>query len=580
MTSGPRPTPDPDQTVPSPSAAAPILKPVPGGVLHVVAGRDSAPFDSTTGSVATQNILRGLTRQLVSYQPGSQFSDVVGRVVADAAAEVPLPVDGRVYTFTVRAGVQWDLPTSRPVTGADFARGLKRLCSPVDGSYTATYFADVISGYSDFCTGFAKLGRTASTAQLTSYLDNHAVAGLQTPDARTLVVTLTAPAGDFLNMMALPAASALPVESLAYAPGSAAFRAHFVSDGPYTVVSDKPGRSLTLGRNPVWIAASDPIRKAYADEVRVTYGADEASAHAAITSGAADIGNDIALPAATPTPSSPSSPTSPKSPADARLATVTDGSLERLVINTRSTTAAGALGRVAVRQALAVATDKAAVVALAGGPDVAEPVDTVLTPQLLGFRPTPRSVAGDTGDPARARQLLSSADLAAGLTVHLLHADSGRDTAIAAAVGTSWRAAGITVQLEAVDDETLARVLGGSAGRRTGWDVALVPAWRPDWYGPGARTFFAPLLRSRGPLNVGSFSNAAVDALIGQALAEPDGNRAADIWAQADSAVMEQAPWVPLFTARRTFEHSARVHGWVWDGLGLPDYTNVWLSAS
>jgi len=64
---------------------------------------------------------------------------------------------------------------------------------------------------------------------------------------------------------------------------------------------------------------------------------------------------------------------------------------------------------------------------------------------------------------------------------------------------------------------------------------------------------------------------------VDQALAEPDANRAADIWAQADAATMQDAPWVPLFTVKTTFMHSDRVQNWSWTALAFPDYTSVWL---
>ncbi|MDQ1724137.1 MAG: peptide/nickel transport system substrate-binding protein, partial [Frankiaceae bacterium] len=231
---------------PAPGTPSSSGKPVPGGVLKLVGGHDIDVLDFTTSSTPTQSLLHGLSRQLVSYAPSSQFSDVVGRVVPDAATDVPLPVDGTIYTFTLRAGVAWDLTPSRAVTSSDFARGIKRQCNPVAGGVYASYFTEVIAGLAEFCAGFSALTAKATANQISAYMETHVVAGLATPDDRTLVVTLKAPAADFLNMMALTAASAVPVESMAYLPGSPAFRANFVSDGPYKVGVPLNGATMTL----------------------------------------------------------------------------------------------------------------------------------------------------------------------------------------------------------------------------------------------------------------------------------------------------------------------------------------------
>ncbi|MDQ1702968.1 MAG: peptide/nickel transport system substrate-binding protein [Frankiaceae bacterium] len=555
-----------DTSTPTASAT-----PAPGGVLKLVGARDVDVFDFTSGSAPTQNILRGVSRQLVSYQSGKQFTDVVGRVVADAATNVPLPFDGTSYTFTIRDGVMWNLPTPRPVTSADFARGIKRQCNPVAGGYYASYYSDTIAGLADFCTGFAKLGEKATAAQLKNYLEKHAVAGLSTPDDKTLVVKLNAPAGDFLNMMALSAASALPIESLGYLPGSDAFRKNFVSDGPYTVDSFDPGKSMKLVRNPSWTAASDPIRKAYVDEVDVTIGLNEGTAQTEIEGGTADFATDLFVPVSTLATSA----------GDARLQSVTDGSTQYLAFNTQSPAAGGALGKVAVRQALNIATDKAGVIQVYGGPDIAQPLNTILTPQILGYRPTDTyKTPDDAGDPATAKQMLTAAGFPNGLTVRLFYANGGKGGDIAQAIQDSWKKAGVTVQLKGMDGNVLGPLVGNPANRNGGWDIVVAPAWTPDWYGNGARTFFSPLIETGGYGNYGGYSSPAVDALIKQALAEPDGNRAADIWAQADQATMKDAPWVPLFTGKTSFFHSERLQGWSWDGLAFPDYTNVWLAQS
>ena len=547
-------------------------------MLKLVGARDPAVFDVITADASTQNILHGLTRQLVSYPSGKQFSDVVGRVVADAATQVPLPVDGTSYTFTLRDGVAWDVPTPRAVTSADFARGIKRQCNPVAGGFYASYFTATIAGLADFCSGLGALTANATAAQLRAYVETHPVAGLATPDDRTLVVTLTAPAGDFLNMMALTAASAVPIESLDYLPGTAAQRAHFVSDGPYAVQAYTAGTSMTLTRNPAWVQASDSVRKAYVDEVDIAFGRTEAQAQAQIDAGTVDFTTDLFTPADraadTPAVLTPGAPTTPGPPP---VESVTDGSSSYLAFNL--TSPVSALRTTEVRQALALATDKNAVVQVSGGPRVVQTLGTILTPQILGFRPAPGpGNARDAGDPAAAKRALAAAGYPSGMPLRLAYPTSGSAPQVAQAIRQAWEAAGVTVVLTPTDPDALRTPLNRRGRGAPSWDVAL-SRWSPTWYGNAARTFFSMLIRSGAPGNVGHYSNPAVDGLISQALAEPDPNRAADIWAQADAATMADPPWVPLFTGRSSFSQSTRVRGWAWDGLAMPDYTQVWLQA-
>ncbi|MDQ1681307.1 MAG: peptide/nickel transport system substrate-binding protein [Frankiaceae bacterium] len=554
---------------PTPTSISPTTAPTPvaGGTLHLAGGRDDGLFDTASNSGPTANLLRGLSRQLVSYRSGRQFSDVVRTVVADAAEEVPLPIDGTTYTFHIRDGVSWDLPIPRPVTSTDFARGIKRLCNPVDPAYQATYFSQTIAGMAAFCDGLRALGAKVTAKALRSYLESHNPDGLRTPDEHTLVVTLTASAGDFLNMMALSAASALPIESLAYLPGSDAARRHFVSDGPYRVASYVAGRSLRLIRNPVWSAAADPIRKAYADEVQVDFG----TTAGGTGSGVADFSLGPLPPDARPV-----------DPLDPLVESVTNGAISYVVVNMHSTSQHVALRDLAVRAALAAAVDKSAIVDVVGGPDVAQPLGTVLPPQILGFRPGPGADQGAggvpvTGDPLLARAELAAAGHAQGIGLKLAYADDGANGRVAQVLERAWKAAGISVTLTAVAPADV-RALTTDPARQSAWDLLLPVAWRPDWYPNGARTLFVPLLSRAGGANYGGFDDPAVESLIARALAEPDANKSADIWAQADRTATAAIPEVPLFTGRSFFVRSSRVQNWQWDASALPDWTNVWLA--
>jgi peptide/nickel transport system substrate-binding protein len=74
----------------------------------------------------------------------------------------------------------------------------------------------VIKGFADYSAGKAK-----------------SISGVKTPDARTIVFHLTAPTGDFLYRLAMPAAAAMPQEVAGCFTKAGDYGRYVMSDGPY-----------------------------------------------------------------------------------------------------------------------------------------------------------------------------------------------------------------------------------------------------------------------------------------------------------------------------------------------------------
>jgi peptide/nickel transport system substrate-binding protein len=107
---------------------------------------------------------------------------------------------------------------------------------------------------------------------MAKYMNSHSVSGITAPNATTVVITLTKPASDFLNIMAMPFASAAPIEYLKYVPDSAAFRQHTFSDGPYDITTYQAGSKIVLDRNSAWKQSSDPLRHQHVSTIQITEG--------------------------------------------------------------------------------------------------------------------------------------------------------------------------------------------------------------------------------------------------------------------------------------------------------------------
>lgn len=218
----------------------------------------------------------------------------------------------------------------------------------------------------------------------------------------------------------------------------------------------------------------------------------------------------------------------------------------------------GPLSDPRVRQALAMAVDRSRVVAGIGINGVAPAIGLTSPALWTGDPPTPSWAALDlAARQAAAARLLQAAGYTAAkplaLTLLLL---PGRDhQAIAAAVGDDWRTLGVrvTVSVAAAADFT-------DEVARGEYDLALaersVPVADP-----------APLLRRFGCHAARSYCNRDADALITESYRQESTARRAML-AQAETMMLADTPFVPLFTPLRWALVSPRVTGWVPNAAG------------
>ena len=546
-----------------------------GGTLKLLGAGDIDHMDTASAYyTVSYTLLRAVSRQLVSY-PNSADDVKANTPVADMAESIPAPTDGgKTYEFTIKDGVKWDTTPARQVTGADAVLGFKRLCNPVQPTGALGYFSGVIAGMKEFCTGFAKAPSTV--AGMKSYIEKNEISGI-TATGNKVKITLVQPAGDFLNILALPFASPAPVETLAYIPDGPEFRQHFVSDGPYKISKYTADKNIELVRNPAWDGATDKLRAANVDNISITEGSDEGPIQKELKVGTADLEWDTAV----PTADIPGL----KSLKDPKLVLADNGSTNPyLVINNQSPNAGGALKNVKVRQALNYAVNKKNIIQVIGGPDLYKPLGQILTPPILGYQQfDPYATPDSAGDPAKAKQMLADAGFANGLSLTFLYRNKGKSPLIAQTLQADLKKAGITLKLKQVPPaDFYTQHLSKPAATKAGdWDLAA-PGWNPDWAGNAARSFFVPLLDGRqcgeGSTNYNCYNNPEVNKLIDQALAEGDQKKVADLWHQADVKTMADAPWVPITTGKTPYYHAERVGNWVYFPFANnADITNVFL---
>ena len=218
-----------------------------------------------------------LLRTLLSYngEPTERGGAVLRPDLADAMPTQSS--DGRTWTFHLKPGLHYGPPLQKvEITAQDVIRAIKRPITPLKPPlnsllYTPDVYAPIV-GLKAY-----RSGRVGS------------VSGLEAPDAHTLVVHLTRATGNLGYTFSLPFTAPVPAASTRGHSGLD-FSRFLVSTGPYMIGGSermefsrpardqapaagyRPGRSITLVRNPNWKRATDPLRAAYPDRIVITYG--------------------------------------------------------------------------------------------------------------------------------------------------------------------------------------------------------------------------------------------------------------------------------------------------------------------
>ncbi|MDX8034136.1 ABC transporter substrate-binding protein [Lentzea sp. BCCO 10_0856] len=530
-------------------------------------------------------IIRLYARQLFTYPAVRDLRDWRAITpVPDLAAELPttynagLSVNHTTYTITLRPNVLWDTTPPRPVTAHDFVRGFKRMCNPVAGAGAIRYFTSTVRGMAEFRDAYAAaIGPDPTAADLAEFQNSNEIAGIRVLDDETLVFELVRPAADFLNILAMPFASAAPAEYDAYLPDSPEFRTDIRSNGPYRLVHYVHGLELRVERNPVWDQATDDVRHQWVDAVEVTMErADPVAVGKKIIAGEADL--SWASPVTEPYDANPTDPGN-----DLGYALN-----PYLVFNTVGPNNGGALRRPEVRRAIAHAIDKVAIAEiydkLAAG-TVMRPARSAIPPGNDGYEPFDLyATPGDRGDPAKCRALLAEAGYPDGLTLTAVHRDVDANPDVAKSYARDLEQAGITVDLVPMGHADYYAFLQDPANAEAGrWDLTA-PSWTPDWFGNNGRAFLQPMFqtnRTRGTSNYGCYSNEEVDRLIELALGETDTGRAHAAWHEVDVQVMRDAAIVPILVHAPTIPHLSGHR--VRNAIAMPtidrwfDLSNVWL---
>jgi len=442
-------------------------------------------------------------------------------LVPDLAIRLPRPADGgRTYTFTLRRGIRYSNGVA--LRASDIRRGIQRQLT--------IGRAAGIPGYYDGILGARACQPHPKRCDLS--------AGILTDDmAGTVTFRLARADPDFLYKLALTLVAPAPPG----VPGHAISRAPFLpGTGPYMISQVKPGKSMTLVRNPYfrqWSYAAQPA--GYPSVIRYERMADLRRQESAVIADRADLA--LLLPGDYQS-------LAVRYPARVHFGLGLGTGYVSLNTGLPPFTA------IKARQAVNYAIDRARIIQLAD----AAPVQTAATCQMLppdfpGYRPYCPYTAGagdgawHSPDMAKARRLVRESGTT-NVPVTVWSIDSFPAKAAGSYLVGLLDDLGYRASLHAVPND---RFWTDVYDPRLKIQVSFGGGWGADF--PSPSTFFDPLLSCQSadePVtnNWARFCDPHVDALVSQAQAAQftDPAAARRLWAQADRIVTDQAPYVPI----------------------------------
>ena len=554
-----------------------------GGTLNMLGDGDVDYMDYNASYYTIGYLAQRMwQRSLYAYPatPGHVTSPV-----PDLATALPAVSNGgKTLTLTIRTGAKWNTTPARQVTAADVILGMKRACNPTPTHFggLADYEA-VVVGYTQFCTGFAKVSPTSLTA-INNYMNNHQISGVSA-NGETLTIHLTQPSSYLTGAMTMDSWSPAPMESEKYLPGSAASAQHMIADGPYQITAYVPAKSIKFARNPAWSASSDPVRKAYVNNINVSETGNPDTVQTVLQTNSPTSGG-MEFNSFPPVSALPGLITEMQHGGTNFNLGPTSGSNPYFVFNTISPNNNKALTKLQVRQAISYALNRDHLIQDAGGPIVNPPLTHILPSGNGGSQNVPAHFNPYPTDIAKAKSLLKAAGYPNGITLNVVYnATSTVEPKMFQTMQADMAPAGIKVKALAVPSADLYTKYAYSlpAAQKGSWDIIMV-GWGPDWYGTGALSWFNPLYSCAAKVPNGSnytqFCSSQLDGMINQALKASTTAQADQIWAQADQYVTNQATTYQITQSYQPNYHSSFVHNAVYvPSIQNFDPTNVWLSS-
>ena len=442
------------------------------------------PIGSPSVDAASERVRTLLFNSLVKKDAKFDY-------VGELASDIKRSDDGQTFTFTLRDGVKFH--DGRPFSSAD-----------------VKYTLDLV-----FASNFAK---SASFFEGTGEQKRSYIKGVEAPDQRTVVVTLTKPwVGLLSNLVPI---SIIPKDSYD------SQKTHPLGTGPFKFISyDETQQVLDVEAFPeYWDGPS------HLQSVRVRVISDTNALQAELQAGRVDI-------APMPTSLAPDAIKRLEQDPNLQVRAFPGSNLVLLTLNTAS----APLDNVKVRQAIAYAIDRPTMIQqlLHGYGKIAH---SILPEELWAYSPGHIY----NYDPATAKKLLAEANFRADKPlIYKLSGSSISGRQYAGVIQNSLKEVGIPVEIQTSEINTLFDEL-----RRGNFQIAY-----GQWVGGNQDPIFYKDLfatseiptQTRSSRNRSRYSNPELDALLDQAVNTFDRQKARELYVKIQEIVSRDVPVLPLW---------------------------------
>jgi peptide/nickel transport system substrate-binding protein len=519
------------------ATTAPTTGPKPGGTIYVLT--QAQQFDQVDPQrIYTGEDLAffgGLTmRSLVSYVYSADPKQGTS-ITPDMATDLGTATNGgKTWSFTLRDGVTWQDGTD--VTCADVKYGVSR-----------TFAQDVLSGGPTYAIQYLDIPTDAKGNSM--YAGPYKGTGQDlfdkavTCSGKTITFNLNKAVADFNYTVTLGMAPVRKADDTGETYGTVA--PWVTSDGPYQVDSYATGNGgkLLLVRNKNWKQSSDPIRTALPDQWEVDFGIQpKVIDQRLMTPSGVDttaIGYGGVQPENLATVFADSKTANPDFVG--RAFSDYDPYARYYWINVQK------VKNVKIRQAMAVALDRAAIRLNIGGAFAGDFADGFVKPNIgADYAPTGffdsffgKAVAGP-GDPDLAKKLIADSGEAAP-TVTFNFADTPTNQKTAAIVISSLGKAGITVTPVPLEPGKYYSIVQDPA-KAADFGTA---GWGADW--PNASTVIPPLFTPNGGFDVSQVNDTQFNTDVTTALTTLDRTAQEGLWQALNKRATENVYAIPTF---------------------------------
>ncbi|MBA2700200.1 MAG: peptide ABC transporter substrate-binding protein [Chloroflexi bacterium] len=467
-------------------------------------------------------VLRALHRPLV-------YIDKDLQVVPALAESFDVSEDAKTLTFTLRDA---KYSNGDPIVAGDLVYSWKRLIDPRTAAPYAYVMCEV-EGAAD------ALGVEAGCASGTQPTEDAAIdaavakLGIEAPDDKTFIVHLATPATYFLSAMTLWVG--VPIQEKWITSEGATEAANYVSSGPFVLDTWEHNSEIVLKPNPNWYGDVKPTLT----EIHMAMSPEPAQAMAAYEAGEIDMilpvpTEDVQRVKGDPTLADYSEQTG----LSITQYDFNNGYKQDRCSDPKACPTANKNFRIALTQAI----DKQAFIdaTFAGLGQVA---NSFIMPGIPGYD---ESIDPYPYDPAAAQESMTKALAEIGVTSASelgplkfgYNSGAGHEPRVAF-LAEAWR-----TQF-GLETEQIGSEFGVFLTQRTDGEYDLArDGWGADY--PHGNNQLNGLFTCGGGNNNYQYCNKDFDALITQAVAEPDQDKQAELYKQAQTILMDDAAFLPL----------------------------------